>query len=568
MTGLPAGRGHPGRLASSTSIRAVQQVRGWGALVTRAAQVVTVATATAGLAVLLYFLAVHSEAPSSDGATIVLEAKAVASGNLGLKGWALSLDSFWATEVPVYVLAVVAAGLRSLLLEAVPAAVAALTVMAGALAARLDLRGGPAVVATAATIGLVGLPSHTLAVFFLKGGLHVTTALWCLLAFLALRRGRFGWGWAVAVALLAAALLGDLLALAVGVVPVCATGLVAMARGRHWRAGSATVGAGLASTGLAVVVRALAGTFGTFSLVRVQSAVPPGRILANAAKAPVYMAHLLGVGAGFYGNGGVPGPLAWLHVGGLAAIAAALAAAIAVVARSMAVGNSPPHAAGNSPPHAAAHTWPPHQDLDVMLLLGCMGSLLAYVAVARSLNPAYSRYLTPAVIFAAVSAGRWLGWATSILPPGPRRRTALIAGALLLTGFGAGTGLQLAQPVPPQPTARLAAFLAQDHLHTGLGDYWCSSVVTVQSEGRVVVRPVIANAEGRLVRYARQSSAGWYRHRKFGFLVFNATQPFGAVSQRTAINTFGTPSRSLSFGPYRVLVWPHPISVSPIGVDT
>jgi hypothetical protein len=532
-------------------------------LARRTAQVPALAVAVVGLAALLYFVSLHSEAPSSDGATIVLEAKAMANGNLALKGWALSLDSFWSIDTPLYLLAVVAAGLRPLLLELMPAAIATITVLAGAFAARLGLRGPPAVVASATTIGLVALPSHTLAVFLLKGGQHVTTTLWCLLAFLALRRGRFGWGWMAAVALLAAGLLGDLLALALGVVPVCGAGLAAMARQRHWRAGTATLGAGLASTGLAAGVRAIASTVGTFSIVHVQSGVSPGQMVANAAMAPVYLAHLLGAGGGFYGNGGVPDALQALHSAGLVVAATAVVAAIGVVGRSM--------AAGGAPPGRPARRWlagPPQEDLDVMLLLGCIGSLVAYVALARSLNPAYSRYITPAVVFGAVLAGRWLGWAASSAHPGPRRRAALAVGVALLATFGAGVGLQLAQPVPPQSTARLANFLAQHHLRAGLGDYWCSSVVTVQSQGHVVVRPVIANAEGHLVRYARQSSAGWYRAHAFAFLVFNATQPFGAVSQRTAVNTFGKPSRALSFGPYRVLVWPHPISVSPLGAAT
>lgn len=558
----------------------------------RTAKVVAVGAALAGLAALLYFLSVRSEPPSSDGATIVLEAKAVANGNLALKGWSLSFDSLWTLDVPVYVLAVALSGARSLLLEAVPAAIAASAVVAAAWVARSGRRGAPAVVAACATVSLLGLPSHTLAIFLLKGGLHVTTALWCLLAFAALRRGRFGWGWLASVALFATALLGDLLALAFGVVPACLAGLVAMARARSWRAGAAPVSAALAGSALAAGSRELADAIGSFSLVHVQSDVQLHKMLANAKALPANLAHLLGAGAGFYGTGGVPGALQSAHVAGLLVVVVALVASFGALVHGAATGG--PASTGGSRvddgtgaprahgapfagrgPVAVSHrpgTRPsspaPGWRLDDMVLLGALGSLFAYVALARSANPAYSRYLTPAVIFGAVLAGRLLGRLTSAARLSLKPRAAMALGAVLIGCFAAGTGLQLAQPTPPQATARLATFLAQHDLRAGLGDYWCSSVVTVQSGGKVVVRPVIANAHGRLVRYARQTSAGWYAGHDFGFFVFNTTQSFGGASQRSAARTFGPPSRTMSFGPYRVLIWPHPVEVSPVGLAT
>ncbi|MGC8627627.1 MAG: hypothetical protein ACP5VR_08760 [Acidimicrobiales bacterium] len=50
--------------------------------------------------------------------------------------------------------------------------------------------------------------------------------------------------------------------------------------------------------------------------------------------------------------------------------------------------------------------------------------------------------------------------------------------------------------------------------------------MTVQSDGKVVVRPVVANASGRLVRYARHTSAGWQAGLDLGFFVFNTAHCF------------------------------------------
>ena len=59
-----------------------------------------------GVALLLawmYAVTVHanSAAVNSDGATVILQGRAVASGNVLLHGWILSLDSWWTLDVAV-----------------------------------------------------------------------------------------------------------------------------------------------------------------------------------------------------------------------------------------------------------------------------------------------------------------------------------------------------------------------------------------------------------------------------------------------------------------------------------
>src|ERR1022692_4118164 len=53
-------------------------------------------------------------APPSD---LILEGNALSGGNLTLKNWALSLDSFWLVDVPLYAIAVLVAGVRPQLLH-------------------------------------------------------------------------------------------------------------------------------------------------------------------------------------------------------------------------------------------------------------------------------------------------------------------------------------------------------------------------------------------------------------------------------------------------------------------
>ena len=53
------------------------------------------ASGTAALSVWLYVISVHANSAvvTSDGATVVLQGKSVASGNFVLQGWNLSFDS-------------------------------------------------------------------------------------------------------------------------------------------------------------------------------------------------------------------------------------------------------------------------------------------------------------------------------------------------------------------------------------------------------------------------------------------------------------------------------------------
>ena len=79
--------------------------------------------------------------------------------------------------------------------------------------------------------------------------------------------------------------------------------------------------------------------------------------------------------------------------------------------------------------------------------------------------------------------------------------------------------------------------------------------------GVVTVRPVISTPAGRVVRYERQSAATWYTNQPFEFLVYDTARPWGGIDATTASLTFGPVARTYVVGPYRVLVWRHPLFV-------
>ena len=80
---------------------------------------------------------------------------------------------------------------------------------------------------------------------------------------------------------------------------------------------------------------------------------------------------------------------------------------------------------------------------------------------------------------------------------GPGRRweaagngaTLAVAGGGLCLFLVAASATQCRVPGRPDPVATLASFLEAHHLHEGIGDYWSAAITTVESGGKVVVRP-------------------------------------------------------------------------------
>ena len=210
---------------SAASVRPARW--GWRAFVRLAVGSVATLAGFAGLLVLLYARSVHDQAGTSDRATVILEGQAMATGHLLLQGWNLTFASYWTSDAPFYALAVRLDGLRPALLYAGPAVMAALVVLVGVFIAREGCRGVPALAGGVAVVALLAFCTPPMALFFVGRGFHVSTVLYALLAFAALRRGRFGPGWVLAVLLLAAGMLGDLLLVAYGAVPLLIAGLVA-----------------------------------------------------------------------------------------------------------------------------------------------------------------------------------------------------------------------------------------------------------------------------------------------------------------------------------------------------
>ncbi len=512
-----------------------------------------------GLVGLLYLSSVHSLPPDSDGATVVLEGKALSGGNFALNHWALSLDSFWLVDVLFYAIAVLIGGVHHQLMNLVPAILAAGVVVIGAWIAQRGYSRWAGLFAAGTVVVILGLPTHAFAGFFLLGPLHVGTTLWCLAAFVALRRARFGAGWAGAVVLLAAGLVGDFQTLVLGVVPIGLAGIVAALRTRRWVAGLPAVSAAVAGLVLAEAGRRIARAAGTFTIAQANPRAPFHQMVQNVRHVVSYGAALGGVGSDVFGPQVSP-VLQAAHAVGLALGFAAIVLGLVFLVRSSVLGEKPEVTDGSKGSASRETIW-----LEDALVFGFFGGCGTFIWLSFSASIAFGRYLSSAIIFGAILAGRLAGKvverARDLLP-----RLALAAvAAFAAIGCAVGFADTLTATAPVQPVSQLASYLEQHHLTKGIGDYWSASIVTVVSSQAVVVRPVTTLLGGQQIgRYLRQSSSTWYGG-GFQFLVYNAVVPWDDVEAQSALASFGPPRTDAVVGRWHVMTWAHDLTIRPDG---
>lgn len=569
MSQTTAGEDH----ALSEPIPAVLRPRGIppGISARRVLRLLGVLAALAALAALvavLYAASTHAVPGDSDGATIVLEGRSIALGDLTLHGWAGGFDVFWTLDALVYGVAVATFGVTPVLLNLVPALLAAGVVALGVVLARDGQRGLPAWSGGVTVVAILGLPSFALSSFFLRGPLHVATTLWVLGAFAALKRGGYGWRWCLAVVLLAMGILGDLQTLAFGVCVVAACGIVAMRRTRDWRQGTPELAAAVASAVLAIAVRALAKAVGTFVLVGPNTRADKAQMVHNVPLAFTLFSKLLGVGTGDVGTGGAPAGFFAAHLVVLAVVAFALASALGALVLAVVRGDrtdvlgSARHPAGGE----TASAW----RLDDLLVVAVVadGAVFCFLAYYETIT--FARYLTAAVIFAAVLAGRVVARHVGSRSAKARSgaavkapwRLAGWAGVATVAALATAFGFEASGGAAVQPATALGHFLAEHHLNQGVGDYWSASIVTVESHDTVKVRPLTSTSPGRVVAYQHGDLRWWGPSQQFDFVVMNAGDPFGGVSPASVTRTFGVPSHTYAVpGGYEVFVYAHPFSI-------
>jgi hypothetical protein len=501
------------------------------------------ASAAIVLAVVVLFVAYlrvsRTYPENSDEANILLMSWDMLHGNLLLHGWYLSDVSFYPTELPQYAMLEALIGLHTDTAHVAAAMTYTLAVLFAVLLARGRTSGRPemgtAWPSMTLTAGLMIAPQLGVGVFVLLLSVgHIGTAVPLMLIFLIIdwAAHRPHWSIPVVVGLLMTwVLVADPLVLVVGIVPLAAVCTLRAIRGADPRARWYEVSlaaAAILAYGLADLVNRVLSARGGFVLH------PLGYHLAPVHTWPKH-AWVTGEGllALFGAKPQGPAPelaFALLHLAGVALVAWA----ICRVGRHFL-------------------SWPDR--VSQVLLAAIVLNVVVYVpstlADATDLN---AREFAVVLPFAAVLAGRELAEPLLSWLRSGRWRTGLASA--LAAGYLASLGYAVAQPSAPPANEQLAAFLAAQHLTDGIGGYWQSSIVTVDSDGAVSVRAVWSDT---LRPYPWEAKAAWYdpSSNRATFLVtdsqagfFNYFQPSSAALAR-----YGPPARTYHVGPYTVLVW-------------
>jgi hypothetical protein len=592
-TGTPEASAAPPGSQSAASRPAARHARpagepGRGQPTARRLLVWLAIAVTTVLLFVAYLMVSRTYPENSDEANILLMASDMLHGNVLLHGWYLSDVSFYTTELPQYALLERLIGLHADTAHVAAAMTYTLVVLVAALLARGVTRPG-AWPRALLTVAIMVAPQLGVGVFVLLLSVgHIGTAVPLMLTWLVIDFGARDetarlrrWVPFLVGVLLTWVLVADPLVLVIGIVPlvaVCAVRIISalIAGRRHDRGSPGWLGASLRARQYEVYLAAAAIlAYGAASLVNRLLRASGGFLLHpvgyKLAPLHTWLGHARVTGQGLLALFGAKpqGPaiemaFAVVHLAGVALVAWAI---VEVARRFL--------------------RWP---DLvSQILLVAMVVNVLVYVpstlADATDLNAREFAIVLP---FGAVLAGRTLasrllgegkqaGWlragraaqpgGPSAAPgqrggpsaaPGQRRAVTWRAGlaAALLAGYAASLGYAAAQPSAPPANQQLATFLAEQHLTEGVGGYWLSSIVTVDSDGSVTVRALLP---GALQPDLWEAKPSWYDPASYRptFLVTDSQPGFFHYwkPNPAALAAYGPPAHTYHVGPYTVFVW-------------
>jgi hypothetical protein len=471
---------------------------------------------------------------NSDEANILLMAHDMLHGNLMLRGWSVSDVPFITTELPQIALLVAIFGLKLNTAHLAAAMTYTLVVAVGLLLAKGRSRGWAAVASMALALGIMLAPQPGVGVFVVIFSVgHIGTALPVLLTWLILDRlGRRPYVPVLVALLLAWALTADPLVLVVAIFPMFAvvaarlvTGLVVAAR----ESGTRGLRTGLTSRWFELALAAAAG-------VGYLIAWSVGRFISNSGgytqqpvpfrlddpnnwwwQSRVVVHGLLEMFGAYF----VPGPDT---VTPFATPVPALGGLDQAIALTHLVGVV--LAVWGACSIARGFFFRDADFVSQLLLAGIVANIFAYIPSTLAAHSALNtREIAPVLPFAAVLAGRMLGGrllsgprirVPRIVVPsrlaqrsGPRPRVRLLAIPLiaLFGWYSFGLWQHASQPAAPVPYEKLAKYLKEHHLTYGLGGYWESSIITVETGGSVTIRAVTPAC---LQPYLWEAKKEWY----------------------------------------------------------
>ena len=473
----------------------------------------------------------------SDHAIAIILAEEFLNGNWLFHGWTFVTNSQTTTDLPFYIIGVLIRGFDSNLMHNIPAVTYALVVIVSSYLASQGFDSRKKwIVRIGVAIGLSMLgPWNT---FLLSGPIHVAAILMILVSLLLLR-SKNKLAEIIAYVIMAAAIIGDPLAIVIGPLPIL---LVITYNKIRKRKIENNTGYKLALKVIITLVAAevihyLIPILGGYNYDPMNSLwpiiVPTGdelirnMLLLIQGIPTIYGSYFIGhqidlVGIGYFARGIL---LVFLGY---------------VIWKWLSKRNS-------------------FSFLDSVLVYGMGLVIVGFIFYVKTVPQ--TRYLEVIFIFGIILTARYMvkaGWT---------RRSVLVMGAIMTLIIITWIPSIPLSPVADTDFIILGNWLSDHQLYSGYGGYWNSNIVTVLSEGKVSIAPVIARgADGTISPFHLLSTVEWYESPQQPprtFLVYDDSG-WGAVHEHTAIKTWGEPSPIEKIKGFTILIWDHPIIPNPV----
>lgn len=484
---------------------------------------------------LCYLREAMTQSVTSDGASIALQAWDMLHGNLLLHGWTLADVTFYTTELPELMVVELLHGFSPVVVHLAAALSYVLLVLLAGVVAKGRATGREGAVRLLIAAGIMVAPQLGPGAFILLlSPDHVGTEVPMLLIWLLIDRGPRRW-WVPALAGLALAwvIVGDQIALSVGVAPlaiVCAVRAyqAIVIRREPWRSSWFEIALGAAALAsylaAAVAVRVI-GDLGGY-ITR-----PLPQVLEFSSLWPVHLATAAEGILGLYGADFARQPvglrlgLALVHLVGLALAAWALC-------------------------HALRRFFRLEDLLVQVLVVAIVINLFEYVASTTASAYWGTREIAAVLPFGAILAGRLLAGRLMSARLLPALAAAAAVYVLALASYAA-------QPPHPLHDQALASWLKQHHLSYGLGSYAEANSTVIDSHGTISVRAPGWFREG-IMPSTWESERSWFDpHRHYANFVVSTSEdgPHFVIPYRWVLAGFGPPASTYHHGPYTIWVW-------------
>jgi hypothetical protein len=464
-----------------------------------------------------------SMAPDSDTANNALQAWDMLHGHLMLHGWLTSDVSFYTFELPLMAVVEIFFGLHNVAMHVSMALIYLIIAGCGVAIAVPDSRGAARAARAGVVVAVLTAPVLTVTEAWIPLGFpdHFGTAVFLLVSCLLIDSpSRFTAP--LLCVILVAGQIGDVTVRYVAVpaiIVMCVYQVLATRRIKT--RDTANLVAVALSLPLATWVRALMRHFGSYLMAAPKTRIAPVSQWANNWALTWHSVRML------FGITGEPGaaPVGKTAIFGWACLAVAAAGAL-----------------------RAIWHWRRARRSEQVLLLAIVANVVVYAfsTLPTSADPHDLAGLLP--------AGAILG-ARALVPDRiAGRLTALVVACAALIAALLPLSLQAAARAPQAtPVAALTAWLQAHGLRYGLGGYWDSSVVSLQSGGQVLVRAV-GEVDGQITPDAWEVNFLWYdpaRHYA-NFVIFNVS---GGDLGTDAMRFFGAPVSVTHVGSWDVAVY-------------